>query len=410
MTDSLPVGDILEALDLSRAEPGIGFLGALFSRFNERVLFETASKIVRDAEVEDPLAKPRWPNVFWSDHLERGTGGTCFARVAAFDALLSRLGFETRKVLGRVSADFDHAVLLVDRTGEDWICDVGFPLPALVPAAEGEVETGLGSLRVRPTARGWRVELSGGVPDGPRELEVFSGPVAEEAFAESWRKTYRRDARFLTGVRLRRQSESRVLSFSRGEVRVDDLHSRLRVPLTGVRAALLAGLFGVDEDLLNRAFRLAGDPDPESRAVSLAAYLEVAAPPAEAFSAIADRAGYRRLLAGVADVAREEEIETGWRLSLAAPGTPGGSAEARLVEEVKPDASRLWLAVRRLSPAGVGESSYRAETHGARTYLVREVVLSGPREDLLRNDSLRGRLAGTLAGDLLAWARMLKAS
>jgi hypothetical protein len=38
---------------------------------------------------------------------------------------------------------------------------------------------------------------------------------------------------------------------------------------------------------------------------------------------------------------------------------------------------------------------------------MREAELSGPREDLLRNDSLRGRLAASLAVDLLAWSRML---
>jgi hypothetical protein len=38
---------------------------------------------------------------------------------------------------------------------------------------------------------------------------------------------------------------------------------------------------------------------------------------------------------------------------------------------------------------------------------VREAALPGRGEELLRNDSLRGRLAGTLAVDLLAWTRML---
>jgi hypothetical protein len=42
-----------------------------------------------------------------------------------------------------------------------------------------------------------------------------------------------------------------------------------------------------------------------------------------------------------------------------------------------------------------------------RTYLVREASIPGRGEELLRNDSLRGRLAGSLAVDLLAWARML---
>src|SRR6266542_7089642 len=96
----LAVDEILEALDLSRAEPGIGFLQALFSRFNARVPFETASKILRHAEVADPHEKPRRPDVFWREHVDLGTGGACFTREAAFDALLRGLGFQTRKVLG----------------------------------------------------------------------------------------------------------------------------------------------------------------------------------------------------------------------------------------------------------------------------------------------------------------------
>src|SRR4029453_3440702 len=52
-------------------------------------------------------------------------------------------------------------------------------------------------------------------------------------------------------------------------------------------------------------------------------------------------------------------------------------------------------------------SSYRAETRNGKTYLIRESALGGSREDLLRNDSMRGRLAGILALDLLAGARML---
>ena len=53
----IPVDEILEALDLSRAQPGSGFLEAIFVRFNDRVPFENASKIVRDAEVAEEPAK-----------------------------------------------------------------------------------------------------------------------------------------------------------------------------------------------------------------------------------------------------------------------------------------------------------------------------------------------------------------
>ena len=55
----IPADEILEALDLSRAEPGSGFLEALFVRFNDRVPFESASKIVRDADVAEADSRNR---------------------------------------------------------------------------------------------------------------------------------------------------------------------------------------------------------------------------------------------------------------------------------------------------------------------------------------------------------------
>jgi hypothetical protein len=402
----IPTEEILEALDLSRAEPGLGFLEALFRRFNARVPFETASKIVRAAQVTDPAERPRAPALFWKEHLELGAGGTCFERVAAFDAFLSALGFATCKVAGRVSADFDHAALLVEEKERLFLCDVGFPLPALLPAAPGTSDTALGEVERTRTELGLRVVLRGGVPEGPRELEIFEEPVGETRFLELWRKTFRLDSRFLASVSISLRPEGRVLSFSRGEARVDDLHSRLVVPLAAARAERLEEIFGMDRALIERAFALAGDPPPARRDATLTAYLETGASPEQAFAAIATPRSYAALLSGVGEVKLMEESPAGWRLRLAASG---GAGEGSLEEEVACDRERLLLRIRRLSTEGaVFESSWRAERRGCRSFLLREAQLSGAREDLLRNDSLRGRLAATLAADLLAWTRVIR--
>jgi arylamine N-acetyltransferase len=393
------VEEVLEALDLSPEEPSLRFLERLFARFNAKVLFETASKILRNADVADPAQKPRVPEVFWRDFLDAGTGGTCFARVAAFDALLSPLGFSTRKVLGRVEADFDHAAILVEVEGREWIADVGFPLPALLPAREGETETALAAVAVTETERDYLMRFLSGVPDGPRKLEIFRAPVAEEEFLGLWRKTFRPDSKFLNFIGMRRQEASRIVSFTRGEVRVDDLHSRLRVPILSGRARRLSELFEIDGDLLARAFSIAGDPDPEIRDARITAHLSVSADPERAFGGIATPEGYRRLIEGVADVAGE-----GWRFRL----LPPGRSEEGFDEEIEPDPGRRALAVRRRYPDGrVSALFFRVEVHDGETWLVREAVLSGPRDDLLANDSARGRMAGTLAADLLGWARLL---
>lgn len=402
----IPLDDILEALDLSSAQPGIGFLEALFARFNARVPFESASKILRDAEVPEASEKPRTPEIFWADHLELGTGGTCFARVAAFDALLSGLGFRSRRLLGRVEHDHDHAALMVETPAGESIVDVGFPLPALLPARPGHVETALGGLGVDSTPRGISVAFTDGVPEGPRSLEIFSAPVSEERFREIWKQTFRPGARFLSKVVMRRDLGNRVVSYAAGQIRVDDLHSRLRLPLPLLRPAALPELFGIDPGVLSRAFEIVGQDVAPSAEASLTAYLEVAAAPDDALSAIATPAGYRRLVGGVADVLSEDPTASGFRLTLGAPGRER-EARAETVDAVRPDlaARRVWLE--RSMGASVSKSSYGVEVRAGKTYLLREAVLPGSGEDLLRNDSMRGRWAGSLALDLLAWARML---
>jgi hypothetical protein len=402
--------EILEALELPRSEPGIGYLEALFARFNERVPFESASKIVRNADVSRLESKSRTPEIFWSDHIESGAGGTCFARVAAFDALLAGVGFVRRPVLGRVQSDFDHAALRVTLEGREWIADVGFPLPALLPGGAEvieEVETPRGSLRATPVARGLRVEILGGVPEGPRELELFDAPVTAEEFLEKWRKTWRQDSKFLNAVLLRREKDGRAVSFAAGEIRVDDRHSRTRIPLAVPRGPALEEQFGVAREILERALAIAGDPDPQITSAEVSVYLEVDASARSAFDAIASVEGYRGLMEGVADVAGEERAGEGWRVRLQPPAidreASAATASAAVDEEIMPDRSALALRVRR----GGRESFYQALDRGGRTFLLRRLVLEGARPDLLRNDSLRGRFAGALAVDLLAWARRL---
>lgn len=402
----IPADDILEALDLSRAEPGSGFLEALFARFNAKVPFENASKIVRNVRIADPAEKPRTPEIFWEEHLASGTGGTCFARTAGFEALLGALGFRARRLLGKVQREDDHAALLVETAAGESIVDVGFPLPAILPARPGRAATTQGELDVAATALGFRIAFLEGVPETPREIEVYTEPVAAERFAQLWRETFRPKARFLQEVTLRRDLGNRVLSFGAGEVRVDDLHSRLRVPVPVPRETALSELFGIDADVLAEAFAIAGgEPGEPDRNARLTAYLDTDATVDEAFAAIATRDGYRKLLEGVADVAPSAEIPGGFRLTLSAPSS-GGSGPA-IEEDVLTDAAERRVAVVRRHGSGESTSAYRVLRRGEKTYLTREATLSGRREDLLRNDSLRGRLAGSLAVDLLAWSRML---
>jgi hypothetical protein len=395
--------EILEALDLSRAQPGSGFLEALFLRFNDRVPFENASKIVRDAEVADPAAKPRTPDVFWPDHLAKGTGGTCFARVAAFDALLTELGFRTRRVVGGVREPGDHAALFVETSAGEILADVGFPLPGLVSPEPGRVETALASLRIERDAEQLRVTYDGGVPEGPRSLFLGTETVSPEKYRELWERTFRNGAPFLRELTMRRDRGDRVLSYAGGEVRVDDRHSRLRIPLPAPRASALARLFEMEENVLARAFAISGESPKTAATPILTSYLDTDGSAEEAYAAIASPEGYRRLLQGVAEVGNLTPTPSGFRLTL----SPGPGSDATLSEDVTLDAAAQRVTILRKSATAEHRSSYRAQGREGRTYLMREAALPGTGEELLRNDSLRGRLAAGLAVDLLAWSRLL---
>ena len=54
----------------------------------------------------------------------------------------------SRRVLGQVRNPNDHAALFVQTPAGEKIADVGFPLPAIFPAASGFVETALAGLRI----------------------------------------------------------------------------------------------------------------------------------------------------------------------------------------------------------------------------------------------------------------------
>jgi hypothetical protein len=233
---------------------------------------------------------------------------------------------------------------------------------------------------------------------------VFSAAVTEERFRALWRDTFRPGARFLREVCLRRDLGNRVLSYASGELRVDDLHARLRLPLSGAPEAALAEHFGVDSGLLTRAFAEVGRPAATGKEPTLTAYLETSASAANAFGAIASATGYRRLVGGVAEVVAESQSPGGFRIALAAPG---GEVAIGIEDEVAADPVERRISVRRSRGANTFTSSYGVLERGGRTYLLRETVLPGRRDELLRNDSLRGRFAGSLAVDLLAWARML---
>src|SRR4029078_8379269 len=90
----------------------------------------------------------------------------------------------------------------------------------------------------------------------------------------------RPSSKFLSEVVPHRLLANRRIVFARGSMRIDDLHSRTRVPLAAPRAPAPEAAVGLYAGFSGEAFALAGDPEPESPNASVEVFLESPVPPA----------------------------------------------------------------------------------------------------------------------------------
>ncbi len=386
----------LDALGLSVRAPDLSFLREIYRAFSSQVPFESASKIVRDRQVEDLADKPRRPGTFWKDFEELGAGGTCFARVAAFEELLRQLGFSSKLLLGEIRSPESHAALLVTLDDTDWLVDAGYPLPDILPFEPADLETPRGHLRMALSGDSATIVFASG-PEAGRRIRFDRRAVTRQQFEAAWRRTFSPDSIFLTDVILRREIEGRVLRFHRGEVQILDASSRTRVPLLEQRSRKLAEIFGIEEELLSGALDRTGDPDPPSRAARVEVFRE-GDDSARMLEFLATPEGYRRFARGLGSV----EIHPTGARSFEARITPERGEPATELVRFDPDRSALTID----RDFGLKRTGFEIETTDLGPRLVRYGELPDAREEFLRSDLGRSRIAAVLAMDLAALSRL----
>ena len=176
--DGLQDGDALGGLwerfirhhrlpELCSERPSTSLLERVCQLFTEVVPYENATKFLQRARV-GPV--PRTPSCLLSEHLEFGTGGTCYALSYSLRDLLVRYGFQAELCLGRVSDGPvtyfrpNHAAVLVSLGGFAYLADPGMLFRGVVRLPDpGESRV---DLNTRETAlRFSRPRLIPGTPD-----------------------------------------------------------------------------------------------------------------------------------------------------------------------------------------------------------------------------------------------------
>lgn len=178
-------------------------LNRLCRAFSEAVPFENVTKFLQRDRIG---AIPRLPEQLLSDHLQDGTGGTCYALCYALRDLLTRHGFSTELCFGHVGPrpvsyfKPNHAAVLVALDAQRYIVDPGmmFRVPVRLPEpGEGRVdiaarEASLRLSRPKVVAGGpdmVHLELNGA--EGFRHgLSLELSTTGDAYFMRTWKQSF----------------------------------------------------------------------------------------------------------------------------------------------------------------------------------------------------------------------------
>jgi hypothetical protein len=125
--------------------------------------YENLTKIIRDEEAGTPGRARRHPAQVLSEHIDLGTGGTCFSLTATLIHLLRALGWESEPILAdrRYGAN-THCALLVWIEGKPHLLDPGYLILEPVPlSAEAplSLQNSFNRLLLAPRAKSGKIDL-----------------------------------------------------------------------------------------------------------------------------------------------------------------------------------------------------------------------------------------------------------
>ena len=255
-----PKMDVLkEFLDHFRIPSAIEprqLLGAVATAY-ARLPYENITKIIKRAEVGSHEKARRYPEEVIRNHIDWGSGGTCFSLTAALLELVRSLGWRAEYILAdrRYGPD-THCALLIWIDDTPHLLDPGFLIVDPVPLnSRGAhvVETGCNRLVLSPDTGKDRIELST-LRKGTEtyRLTYKTAPVDPGEFYKAWDASF--DWEMMRYPLLTRAEASRQIYMRGSMLQISDAESVDRREISGEE--LIAGIsaaFQMDPALVARA-------------------------------------------------------------------------------------------------------------------------------------------------------------
>lgn len=164
-------------------------LGQIVTAFS-RLPYENITKIIKHSEEGSPEKARRYPEEVIKNHIDWGSGGTCFSLTSALLYLVRALGWKADAILAdRRYGQDTHCALLVWINDIPHLLDPGFLIVDPIPVTDMEkgMDAGFNRLILEPEARNARISLST-VRNGSKtyRLTYKMDPVDPGQFLKAW--------------------------------------------------------------------------------------------------------------------------------------------------------------------------------------------------------------------------------
>ena len=157
--------------------------------------YENITKIIKQAEQGNPEKARRYPEEVIENHIQWGTGGTCFSLTAALLHLVRSLGWKAEYILAdRHYGQNTHCALIIWIDNVPHLLDPGYlitePIP-LVFKEEREIMAGSNKLILAPEVEKQRLSLST-ERRGKKtyRLTYKTSPVDISQFQKAWDSSF----------------------------------------------------------------------------------------------------------------------------------------------------------------------------------------------------------------------------
>ncbi|MCU0496879.1 MAG: arylamine N-acetyltransferase [Anaerolineae bacterium] len=253
---------ILAFLGVSQTEPDLRLLDRLIAAYARKIPWESASRIVRKAQVARLEDRPRWPDEFWQQAFQFGTGGTCFESNYAFWHVLDALGYQGYLTINDMGAQVGcHTAIIVQFEDHKRLVDVGIPIYASLPVdheTETSTQNPLQTYTVQPLVNDHYLIKRAPHPN-PIIYTLIDRPIEHAAYRAATIADYDQYGLFLDKVILTKVIHERIWRFSSLEpdhLQMFDRGERINISIDGSLGTVISNRFTISSSILMQALAL----------------------------------------------------------------------------------------------------------------------------------------------------------